>query len=261
MKKLFYPLFLLLIMGLTFASCEDPTPDNNDDNKDEKPQLNKTELTLTSTDSFQLEYLNYTEAIEYKTENPYIADVDSLGLIKAYYAGQTTIYANELTCKVTVNPRYTYFLDPYTKWNAKRTDVQEYMKGFEMEYDEENYTEIYIPQEESEYIDSYMYIYENELLTGGAMIVYNLEMESIIDHIIDRYIPTNMDEESGMIMLIDPTMTTQLVIMPYSAEVSLFMYIPAEDLAPEQIRKKARSFSKKETTTTTINFNKYFQIK
>ena len=34
MKKLFYPLFLLLIMGLTFASCENPTPDNGDDNKD-----------------------------------------------------------------------------------------------------------------------------------------------------------------------------------------------------------------------------------
>jgi hypothetical protein len=31
MKKLFYPLFLLLIMGLTFASCENPTPDNDND--------------------------------------------------------------------------------------------------------------------------------------------------------------------------------------------------------------------------------------
>lgn len=224
-----------------------------------QPKLNKQEVTLQSTEQFQLEYLNFEGEINYSTDNEYIADIDQKGLISAYIAGETFVYANDLACKVIVNPRYTYFLDPSTDWNASRTTIQDYMKDFDMEYDEENAIETYYPKTENQYVESYMYIYENEKMVSAAIGVYNEKMEEIAAHIMDRYIVINMDQQSGSVMFIDPTETTSAILMPISNEFSMFVYVPAEDEsnAPKLIKNK---FTNK-TNNNYINLSKYFNVK
>lgn len=224
MKKLFF--FFAALLVVLFTACEDKTP-----------RLNQTELTLTTTDSFQLQYLYYEGAIEWKTDNQYIANVEN-GLVKAMLAGETYIYANELECKVTVNPRYNFFLDPFIKWGATTDEIEAYMAGYTLT---SNADDMITYEVESEYVTQYMYAMENNTLAAVGLVINNAKMEEIAQHMMDRYIVVDIDDQSGMVIFLNPTMTDIIMLMPMSEANSLLIYSPyTEEESPRRAQSKAK---------------------
>lgn len=66
----------------------------------------------------------------WSSDQPLIAEVDNNGNVTANRVGITNIKANGDICKVTVNPNYTTYEEPYLKFGASMNEVKNAMSGY-----------------------------------------------------------------------------------------------------------------------------------
>lgn len=175
MKKLTYlGLLLCTATGLSFTSCSK----DNDSHK-----LNQTELALTAGESFKLEY---NGDCTWESEEPLIAEVDNIGNVTANRVGETTIWANQESCKVKVSPKYNTYMEPYTDWGASESDVINYMAGYTYTVSSSSNT-MYFEDTDNDIV--YMYLFENKALSSSAIMANIISKgEEIIDFLLERYV-------------------------------------------------------------------------
>ena len=92
--------------------------------------------TLYAGDSIQVSVENAGATPKLLSENTFVATVgETSGWIKARHVGETNVYCdydanntaaeNVAKCKVTVQPRYTYYAEPLTDWTLTKEQLIE----------------------------------------------------------------------------------------------------------------------------------------
>lgn len=234
--------FLLFVVMLSFAGCED-TPQLN---------LNTNQIELYSTD----EHLITSDGtnVRFSSQNPYIAAVnETTGVVTARTIGETVIDViadqGSATLKVVVKPRYSLYNEPCTDFSKTKDDIIA-MFG---EPDTETSTGIaYLYATDSSCIHiSDMYLFESNKLSSSCALINESAALDLVKFLCERYIPVSMegttyylvngvDNESitKMVMVTKMTGYTvyQVIYAPYTndtralAPMSIEGSIPAEKL-------------------------------
>lgn len=184
MKKHILSLMTLVVMLLCATSCSKDSDDGVS-----KATLDKTSLTLYASEKAKLTYSG--DACVWKSDNVLVAKVDN-GVVTAEHVGTTTIHANDLTCQVTVRPKYLTYFEPCISWGASKSIVKSYMSGYTLKGEESNslgYTG-------KGKVNGYVYIFENGGLMTSGFVVSLLNSIDISDFLLERYWVIDMKEES-----------------------------------------------------------------
>lgn len=216
---------------LILASCVCITSCNNDEDEP-VPTISKSSVTMNVGESVKLTYSG--KDCTWSSENPVIASVSSQGVVTANLVGETKVRANNLYCKVTVAPKYTMYVEPYTGWGATQSVVKSKMSGYSL-YDSSSTNLTY---KGSGYVFAYTYTFENgALIMSGMGVDYN-KADYLVEFIAERYIPvanqegiylfTTADQKDIIGVMFDASFVT-VAYMPYNSSRS----IPSvEDVKP-----------------------------
>lgn len=175
MKKVISILLSLSAMIISFYSC------SKDDNE-QKPSLDRTEVTLYVEESISLNYSG--ENCVWSSDNPLIASVED-GFVTANFVGETVIRANEASCKVTVAPRYTKYHEPYLIWNTEKAKVKQYMRNYEEINIDNNDQLAYLGKGT---VLMYLYLFENDKLAASSFTTDISDGDYLIDYLFERFI-------------------------------------------------------------------------
>lgn len=217
MKKFNLLSLLLLITSLVcLSACSDDDEANN--------LLSPKELTLYAGETAQL---NYNGECSWSSDEPLIADVDNNGLVTANLVGVTNIHANDEICKVTVNPRYNTYMEPYTKWGASESEVTEFMSG----YSNLGKQNQFLVFSDSDGKILYFYSFTNNLLESSSITADIITMsDEITDFLLERYVVIYVDESTYTILL-ESVDGTLCVGINFDIDTGLMMviYMPGEE--------------------------------
>jgi hypothetical protein len=207
----------LLLISLLFFSCE-----NFQEIK--KPYLSQTTLNLYVGNSETLYLYNCKDYVSWSSDNKYIAKVSN-GLVTANLAGETIIRANDEECKVVVKPMHTCFVDPYLNWNGDLSDVYSYMRILGYTLKEQESTSLTY-KGDNRVVLSYIYTFDdNSILKGAGVAISNDYIDDVAEHLRDRYILVDMDDDS--FYFVDPEQKTVLMLTVYGVSYSMIAYVPA----------------------------------
>lgn len=184
MKQLKYLSLMLLCaaMSLSFTSCSD--------DEDDTQHLSQNELSLIAGQSAKL---IYNGDCTWVSDEPLIAEVDNNGNVTANRVGETTIWANNESCKVKVSPKYNTYMEPCIDWGASESEVTNFMNGYENLG--KNGNTLGFGDLENEIV--YMYIFENNSLSTSAIGANFISKgEEITDFLLERYVVIDVDESS-----------------------------------------------------------------
>ena len=121
MQKVFLILAAML-SAFAFTSC------SSDD--DSTVSLAESAVTLKVDENKQLKASGNVK--KWGSENEFIASVSIRGLVTANHVGETQVMANgsngSAICKITVQPKYTYYIEPLCKEGITKSDVKKYEK-------------------------------------------------------------------------------------------------------------------------------------
>lgn len=175
-------MLLFAVMSLSFAACSD--------DEDDAKKLSQNELSLIAGQSAKL---IYNGDCTWESDEPLIAEVDNNGNVTANRVGETTIWANDESCKVKVSPKYNTYMEPCIDWGASESEVTNFMNGYENLGKDDN--TLGFGDLDNEII--YMYMFENNSLTASA-IGANLisKGEEITDFLLERYVVIDVDESN-----------------------------------------------------------------
>ena len=218
MKKLYF--VYLLLIAISFFSCE-----NQQEVKD--PYLSKTSLTLYVGNSESLSLYNCDDYISWSSDNKYIAEVSRNGLVTANLAGETIVRANNEECKVVVKPMHTCFDDPYLNWNGDLSDVYSYMRKLGYTLKKQESTSLTY-EGDNRVVLSYIYTADDNFpnkLKGAGVAISNDYIEGVAEHLGDRYMLVDKDDDS--FYFVDPEQKTVIMLTIYSVSYSMIAYVPA----------------------------------
>lgn len=211
MKTKIVNMMLCIASLICFAACSKES--NNQ--REGTPELNKTNLSLYVGDTFQLIYKSNN--CNWSSDNPLIATVED-GLVTAEHVGTTAIHVNNSTCKVTINPRYTKYYDPYLEFGANKEEVKSYMLGHKIEQE----TTDKILYSGNNGIRAYLYSFNNGKLSGSAFVADLSESSYLGKYLYERYIL--MDKIGQQLVFLNPTQTlgVMLQVVNYGCLVGIF---------------------------------------
>lgn len=232
MKKLFVLIVVLGVCSYFFSSC-------SKDEKKESLGLLQKELTLTAGQSRQL---TYDGECVWSSDEPLIAEVDEYGIVTAKRVGKTLIHAGNDLCDVTVNPKYYTYIEPITEWGITESDIKDLMKGHKVM----SSTDGWVMFEGSGIITSYLYIFENDKLSGSiAVSDILLHGEEITNFLLERYVTIDVDKEDYMITMISIDKKTAVgVKFISSSNTVLVIYIPFQENYQSEILSTTKSLTK-----------------
>ena len=175
MKNLKYlSLLLCAVMSLSLTACSD---DGNG-----AQNLSQNELSLITGQSAKL---IYNGDCTWESDEPLIADVDNNGNVTANRVGETTIWANDESCKVKVSPKYNTYMEPCIDWGASESEVTNFMNGYENLG--KNGNTLGFGDMDNEIV--YMYMFENNSLTASVIGANFISKgEEITDFLLERYV-------------------------------------------------------------------------
>lgn len=233
MKK--FLMLTVAIMGIMLASCGDD---------DEKVKLK--DQTMYSEDTYVIE--NGENAV-WESSNPMVASVEN-NVVTANCAGKATISSSLGSFEVTVKTRLNTFMEPCTDWGASQSHVKSYMNG---------YSEILSSSESIAYngkdvVEMYLYSFQNSALTTSSCIipVSNLDADTMVDFISERYYPYYYNDDMFMFMSPDEdtivvfqitTISNETVYMLVYTDGTTRAELDINSLYPEA--KKTRSAEEK----------------
>lgn len=187
--KLLLPVFLSLFIVLT--SCS----------KGDDPiilTLQNSNLTMHFEDEEEIGAVtNGTKGITYVSSDEYTAEVSDDGIVTAGVIGTADITVsdghNTKTCKVTVTPRYNYFVDPYFGFGQTEAQVRaKVTTGTLVELDEA------LGYSYSSGSSLYLYIYEFEdgkLAAVGLLFkVISPYSTNYANYLLERYLLVGENE-------------------------------------------------------------------
>lgn len=186
MKKILNIALLSVLMFATF-SC------SSNDDEDGPAYLNRVNVQLYANETEQLKYS--LGDCSWRSGNSRIASVDGNGLVTAHLVGTTKIFANSLSCQVTVVPRYTMYSEPYMVWGASKSEVRVQMSGYKALTSDDDNMLIYEGKGKTL---AYLYQFENGKLTSCAFAVSLYNSLNIVDFLRERYVPVGEDENTYM---------------------------------------------------------------
>lgn len=102
------------------------------------PSISQTSLTLKTGESAKLTY-GKNNNCSWHSEQPLIAEVSNTGFVQAIRIGETSIYANDEECKLTVTPSYHMYEEPYIGLGKTKEEIKKEMSDFNMTGDEEEF--------------------------------------------------------------------------------------------------------------------------
>ncbi|HJG89514.1 Ig-like domain-containing protein [Barnesiella viscericola] len=180
--KTFKYLSLMLIcavMSLSFTACSD--------DEDATQYLSQNELSLIAGQSAKL---TYNGDCTWESDEPLIAEVDNNGNVTANRVGETTIWANNESCKVKVSPKYNTYMEPCINWGASESEVTNFMNGYENLG--KNGNTLGFGDMDNEIV--YMYMFENNSLTASVIGANFISKgEEITDFLLERYVVVSVD--------------------------------------------------------------------
>ncbi len=146
-------------------------------------------------ESFTLEY-----DCTWFSSNPFAAKVDNNGTITAVRVGNAEIYSDEhnISCEVTVSPSYTLYKEPITEWGMSKGNVKK-----EKGTPDNDSGNIILYNKNGKGAMAEMYSFENNKLKSCAIVVDASYSEKIAEHLVQRYLPTEYNEEEKYIYFID----------------------------------------------------------
>ena len=174
-------LFISLFVSFLFASCC------------KEINANPTELSLFVGD--QATIFTTNEKVTFNTSNPYHASVDEIGLVTANKVGQTniTIESKKETTNVpvTIEPRFTYFDEPFLVFGSSINEVVEHHGNYTMEIN--NW---YIFNNYGPHSSILSFKFEDDVLTAVEVTIdLNDGGVDIEGFMLERYTPTNTKVE------------------------------------------------------------------
>lgn len=190
MKKIKYLGLMLLctVMSLSFTAC-------SDDDDDYTKKLSQNELSLIAGQSVKL---MYNGDCAWKSDEPLIAEVDNGGNVTANRVGETTIWANNESCKVKVTPKYDTYIEPLVDWGASENEVTSFMAGFDYLGKEDNMIGFYDDMRGI----GYLYMFTNNSLTASAITANVISKgDEVVDFLLERYVTVNVDENSNTVVM------------------------------------------------------------
>lgn len=218
MKHLKYLSLMLLcaVVGLSFTSCSD---DNNGERK-----LSQTELSLIAGQSAKL---IYDGNCTWSSDEPLIAEVDNSGNVIANRVGETTIWANDESCKVKVTPQYNTYMEPYMEWGASESEVTNFMNGYQNLG--KNGNALGFADLDNEIV--YMYTFENNSLSSSAIgASFISKGEEITHFLLERYVPIDVDESSYLAIMISIDKKIGVAVsFNASSGLMMVLYMPIND--------------------------------
>ena len=185
--KLIY-LMLLILASAYVTSCS--KDDDGDKEEIINATLNKTSVTLYVDETSVLTYSG--GKCTWSTDNYLVAEVDN-GVVKAKHVGETTIHANDLTCKVTVKPKYNTYKEPFMGWGSSKSTVKNNMAGYTLK-GEDDTNLVYLGKGN---ITAYAYLFENGLLHSSAFYASLINSLDLSDFLLERYWVVDIEEKGS----------------------------------------------------------------
>ena len=183
-KKNFWGLILMGLMCISLTACG-----GDDDGGSNSPSLDKTSLSLYVEET---SILKYSEGnCSWSSDNPLIAEVKD-GVVTAKHVGITTIHANNLTCTVTVKPKYTSYAEPYMGWGSSKSVVKSMMSRYTLKSEDTTG----LTYNGKGKVVGYVYLFENASLKSSAMYVSLLNLYDVTDFLLERYVVYNTEKKS-----------------------------------------------------------------
>ena len=188
MKKLKnWGFVLMFVMGLSLTACGG---DGGNGDSSPIPSLDKSSITLYVGESSVLTYSGGN--CSWSSENPLIASVRD-GIVKAEHVGTTTIYANNVSCSVTVKPKHLSYTEPYMGFGSSMSAVKRYMSGYTISKELSTGISYYGRGK----VDQYIYGFENNALSMSIMQTSLVNGLGLSDFLIERYITIDYDKEDS----------------------------------------------------------------
>lgn len=185
MKTKLFSLQLILAAFLCVTSCS-----KDDDGEPIPATLDKTSISLYVDETSTLTYSG--ENCNWSSDNTLVATVEN-GIVTAKHVGTTTIHANNLSCIVSVKPKYTMYDEPYMNWGANIAEVKKKMSGYTLASEKDDML-VYLGKGK---VNAYLYRFDNNALQQSVMQITLLNSINLTDFLLERYWPVDLSENGG----------------------------------------------------------------
>lgn len=225
--------FTLFIAFAIFAmaSCS-----KDDDEDGIKSKLNKTDITLYVDDTEKLIYSG--TKCTWKSDNPLIASIED-GVVTGEHVGVTKVHANELSCTVTVKPKYNNFFEPLLEWGASPSRIKNYMSGYKLKTS----TTDQITFDGKGNTLGYIYLLNSNKLSSSALLVNIFNASSLTDFLLERYVVIDAEQTSNSqyeftMANVDMNMAVYVIINNSSMFVAYYGVSKSSNSPIRQIKKE-----------------------
>lgn len=199
MKRLtIYGMMMLCALSFTFISCGD----DKDDDAPTHFSVTPDNVTLYAGQEKQL---SATGAIQWSSDNEFVASVDEQGKVTAHHIGTANIFASDGNamgqCAVTVQPQYNCWATPLMTWRASMSEIAA-AETHQLETAKEDKYLVYSYTEGS--TQAYVqYVFDNRGLEGINVLVNGTtEFGNIAYFLNERYLYYTQTE-AGIYYFID----------------------------------------------------------
>ena len=193
MKKVSsFGIILMCLMGAVLSSC-------GDDESDDSPKTISIIPSSVNLYYEETQQLSASGATSWSSENDFVAEVDSKGLVTANHVGSTNILASNGNvkgkCTVTVKPKYNCYDTPLLNWGASKNAIsaaETHTKG-----SSSSSNHLYYQYTNGTTVAVVQYVFENNALKGINVIAPSSDYASIGLHLLERYQPIGKDDDSN----------------------------------------------------------------
>ena len=254
-KNLYFFLCMITLMSFSFVSCGDDDDDEkeqqyyNPGNKEDgeefgfgnsTPEVNAVVVNLTVGDKFALP----DATLGWISENTRVAFVSEDGnYIVGEHVGTTRVYGGTYKYTVIVNPKYTLYADPCTKWGATVDEVTHYMAAYKFYRQSGNYI-YYYGKDAAGY---YGYDFETGRLKFSMVFVDTDYAENLVDFLFERYLYAGDIENDGDVYFLFLNLSEDMLVTMSTSlvEANGKNYIPVlyEYFEPESEAKTRGGFA------------------
>jgi hypothetical protein len=230
MNKQFSLLLAILATLIFVTSCS-----KDSDSDLSKPSLDKTNITLYASEEAKLTYTGNT--CDWSSDNELVATVSN-GVVTAKHVGTTTIHANDLTCMVTVKPKYLTYVEPCILWGSSKSLVKSYMQGYALKGEESNSLG-YIGKGN---VNGYVYLFDNNGLKESAFVVSLLNSIKISDFLLERYwvIDLKEDGDGDLISYLGSVDLKTYIVLNIKKDGVVVDYLSTESLKEYSTKRAAQ---------------------
>lgn len=231
MKRKF-SMMLLVASVVCLTAC-------SGDEKEVRPSI-PASRNMKVGESFNLGY-----STDWTTSNKYAATVNNEGVVTAVRKGTAKIYSRQenLSCAVSVVPSYTLYNEPIVTWGITKNELIA-RKGTP---DQES-SKVLTYKTENSVVPMEMYQYENNKLTSSAVAVKTTYTEEMVEHLIQRYVPVELDIENNHAYFVSPTSSGEIEMYVlnqlYNTSYWLVMYAKSSSSTTRSASEQAELFEK-----------------